>query len=91
MNKEAAWDLIDDLREEVAALRPKWTKEPPTKPGWHWARFKNNQVLELVEVGALMHGKAVVFRHGADRAKTAEDFDLWAGPIETPPLPEEVK
>ena len=77
----------------LTALRPTWTKEPPTKLGWYWARVAqpltdagSTMVVEVLHphlTGAL-HASVPGWDAGAD----LQDFDLWAGPLEAPPLPE---
>ncbi len=91
-------DAHAGCKKEIERLHSalKWTTAPPTKPGWYWVRwgerFEKAGSVECFwiwqERGAWRYGE------GAEIAFMAEPhFDLWAGPIEAPPLlelPEEV-
>ena len=57
----AAWNtLLRHLR---------WTKEPPTEPGWYW--FRNLSKPQIVHLNGVKDRKP----HPADE---------WAGPIQEP-------
>jgi hypothetical protein len=62
-----------------------WTREPPTKPGWYWAYDQINDPV-LVRVDE----KSVVWTLDWDRGLPVFSYNLWAGPIEAPSLPETV-
>lgn len=91
--------LVRALRaERLKAAQPKWTKEPPTKPGCYWARQKrasgpaNNLppiVPQMVEVTEWDAASLVAWTAGCDAQAPLSDFDLWFGPLEAPPLPED--
>lgn len=69
----------------------KWTKEPPTVPGWYWgirAHAEPRPEPEFVKLA--MHpepGDFRVLRAGDDQEYERDDFDLWCGPITPPALP----
>lgn len=57
----AAWNTLP---------RPlRWTKEPPTEPGWYW--FRNLSKPQIVHLNGVKNRKP----HPADE---------WAGPIQEP-------
>lgn len=68
----------------------KWTTEPPTKPGWYWARpgpkwtDRETQAVQVMSIGSTR----LVSAPGCDGFTDLDYYDLWAGPIEAPPLPE---
>jgi hypothetical protein len=75
-----------------------WTKTPPTKPGWYWAKQKRASgpanalpkiEAEPVEVvtNPFNAEELEVYITGSDMSADLNDFYLWAGPIEAPPLP----
>lgn len=76
------------LRRELEALRPQWTKVPPTKPGGYWV-YHDVAGLELVQIYE-EGGVPRLIRGGEGHALSdvAKYFTYWAGPIEAPPLPD---
>lgn len=84
--------LVRALRaERLKAAQPKWTKEPPTKPGCYWAKARVLKSPVMLTVNLDAEGKLYGVYMDADGTYTHRDlraFDLWAGPIEAPPLPE---
>ncbi len=54
-----------------------WTTEPPTKPGWYWFWHADSDSIEPKYVA------------GNEQWVRGPMYDrnLWAGPIEAPPLP----
>lgn len=50
----------------------RWTKEPPTKPGWYWVRFDKEEI-RMLEIRR-------------SELKTIQKFTEWewAGPIPEP-------
>ena len=73
--KDSAIEAWNDLPR---ALR--WTKEPPTEPGYYW--FINEEVEGIIQICNSVKGLYVMY-HGND-----EEWDLpegeWAGPIQEP-------
>lgn len=74
----------------------KWTKEPPGKPGWYWARRDGDsgKVLGAPSVVRVRSGDRtfdpLVAEHcgvDADEVSELSEFDLWCGPLQPPPLP----
>jgi hypothetical protein len=94
MDEDEALSLIGGYLDEAlaayeASVTPRWTREPPTKPGWYWAARRNErgeQATEAVHITVVFKHTAVACAGGVNRA--VGDFDLWAGPIEAAPLPE---
>lgn len=64
----------------------KWTKEPPTKPGWYWVRIDGE--IETVRVGQNPDRSFFVYINGSEYVRSLQDFDSWAGPVEAPRSPE---
>lgn len=58
----------------------RWTKEPPTEPGFYW--FRNEEVEGIIQICNSVKGLYVMY-HGND-----EEWDLpegeWSGPIQEP-------
>jgi hypothetical protein len=83
-------DKVRTFQTRLTAA-PQWTTDPPKVPGWYWARRYNNrgpiERPEVVEVHANMQWADDT--EGCSRP--LEHFDLWAGPIEAPPLPPSAK
>ncbi len=72
-----------------------WTTTPPTKPGWYWV-WHQVAGIQVAHVFVQSDADDLVVSTGSDgvslpHAIRKEYFTLWAGPIEAPPLPEEVK
>ena len=68
----------------------KWTTEPPTKPGWYWARYDGCypvciQVAARAVLTDSSYSKFFV-RVNHDLSQSDLDFDQYCGPI---PEPEE--
>jgi hypothetical protein len=79
--------LMDDERQRLlhrTPAAPQWTKTPPTQAGWYWA--KQGGRIEVVEAFENVREVACV-GYGPALVPTSQ-FDLWAGPISPPPLPE---
>ena len=76
-NKDCPADIgiiHEDVEEAAhrwnAMPRPlRWTKEPPTEPGWYW--FRNMSKPQIVHLNGVKNRKP----HPADE---------WAGPIQEP-------
>ncbi len=62
-----------------AITTPQWTTEPPTKPGWYWARQKDKDPSPVWFDGYEVWT--------VDQKKSADAFDLWCGPIHPPEVP----
>lgn len=68
-----------------------WTTEPPTEPGWYWARHANQKRLPgaiVVEIGAGLDGGLYAYpagegHHGWDM----QMFTHWLGPLPVPAPP----
>jgi len=67
----------------------KWTKEPPTKPGWYWVKGKYDRW--PIEISRNRNGDLSVNCNEGDYSipeyKSMRRIELWSGPI---PEPEEV-
>ncbi len=92
MSRFSTHEILDEMDAEAA--KRKWTTEPPTKPGWYWARTVGDKTKTLNVVQVVLGdfyrkaGSLEVLTSGWDKPEQLSDFDLWAGPIEAPPLPE---
>ena len=65
----------------------KWSKEPPTEPGWYWWKMGDvsNPMLEVVK----LEWNSCYYRLGTRQYYSAHElYGDWAGPI---PQPEESK
>lgn len=78
---------IAELKAQLAAKSPQWTRTRPTRAGWYWARV--NGVVCTVEVYAPYRNKLQVTMPQGPTLDIYEldHFDLWC-PIEAPPLPD---
>jgi hypothetical protein len=84
-----------DYAQGLEHRRQVWTKTPPTKPGWYWARAARGMSME----GEIMPVRVYDFAlrvprvevPGWDAGADIEAFDLWAGPIEAQPLPKDAE
>jgi hypothetical protein len=85
-DKETGFDTYVRQRRELEALRPRWTKTPPTKPGWYWALAAKWHMVEVLERDAKL--RAFQHEYGEETEYDMAAFDGWAGPIEAPPVPE---
>ena len=58
--------------------KPKWTTEPPTKPGWYWRRWvdRGNDYVGQNETYHLENGF---------HAPSGSYLEWWPVPIEEPP------
>jgi hypothetical protein len=70
-----------------------WTREPPTtkNPGWYWVRMGDQTMMVLVSFPRDLTKRMGAVHFDADGDPwpiTFASVDLWAGPIEAPPLPE---
>ena len=82
--------LIDELarRSELFSIKPDWTKDKPTKPGFYWTSMGG--ALGLVY---LVGGDEYIVsgdKRFYNRDATGE-LEWWMGPIEEPIPPEEDK
>ncbi len=89
--------VVQSLKQEQA-----WTKTPPTQPGWYWARsitsFLGTDPGQIAAVYVLIEPNwrnnvttPMAYLPGWEVAEVfTECFDLWSGPIQPPPLPEEM-
>jgi hypothetical protein len=68
---------------------PQWTRTPPTRPGFYWARPGAKWTAQPVNATEWGPGELVAWSPGCDSQTGLDYYDLWAGPIEAPPLPEE--
>jgi hypothetical protein len=75
----------------------KWTREPPTKPGWYWYKHYNYEG-EQHDVVVIMQNKKHLYANlmqiHLGRRKLSEfiksfHVKAWAGPIQEPTEPEE--
>lgn len=81
---------IRQLVGEIQRLRLTWTKEPPTKPGWYWARETPKQLIPTGKYYLLsLVGRSPFLKleSAHDQAGYKCDINLynigeWAGPIE---------
>lgn len=72
------------VRRWNALPRPlRWTKEPPTAPGFYWNHSKKYKTKEVVHVFE-QYGKLYMFFHGNEVEKELSPDDEWAGPIQEP-------
>jgi hypothetical protein len=76
--------VIEEVGLSGKTPGPQWTSTPPTQPGWCWARHRVTLQAEAV----LSAGPGRVLRAGGEGWGSTSEFDLWAGPIEAPPLPD---
>lgn len=71
-----------------------WTKEPPTEPGWYWARTKQEypRVAMVYVDGAapFLEMKASLEWGGSPSSHIGRPYHVWqwAGPIPQPTEPE---
>ncbi len=74
---------------QTMAIKLAWTKEPPTKPGWYWAHFDGDQstAAQIVYFADILYREVCIA--GSDIHEEFAAFDLWSGPIEPPPVPED--
>ena len=90
-NKDCPADIgiIHEDVEEAAHIwnslpRPlRWTKEPPTEPGWYWNRSKKYKTKSVVQVFE-QFGKLYMFYPGSEVEEELSTDDEWAGPIQEP-------
>jgi hypothetical protein len=88
--EEAVRDLIAEVRRLRAPA--KWSKEPPTEPGFYWAFGMGHPPrAEPVEVVVHHSGKLVMNILGWDDGGGAMEAYLWGPRLEAPPLPSEEK
>lgn len=77
------------VRRWNALPRPlRWTKEPPTEPGYYWYEEDHENQPVYVFRGAPLHGKTTLyaqfFGEGDVVHKVSEMSGKWAGPIQEP-------
>lgn len=99
--KEGIWDAVIyeseldgtllNVVESTCCLNARpvlWTNESPIRPGFYWARPTFMKWITPVHVVAHLNGDIDVGVPGHIEDYKLADFDLWAGPIEAPQMPE---
>ena len=76
--------------DEIEAAQPKWTREPPTKPGWYG--YTSGTVVEVLDIQPEAPEDAFIIAWPPDYADhSLADLcgGLWLGPIPEPQKKEE--
>jgi hypothetical protein len=84
--EQHAANHVAKLIEAYVGGRQTWTRDPPTNPGWYWAR--RHPLSDPEAVLLLQAGRWIVLNALSDDCRP-DDFELWCGPLSPPPLPAE--
>lgn len=69
-----------------AKTSSQWTREPPTAPGWYWAKLRAEE-LGVMPVWFAGLNKVVLAPGIRVNEIGVDNFDSWCGPITPPELP----
>ena len=73
-----------------------WTEAMPTVEGFYWLKFDFSEDFDIVKVIEDGGGRLQVYRFYHDDYEAVEDVAIcgswpkWLGPLETPPIKEDV-
>lgn len=73
------------MAEELQVKAGKWQRDPPTKPGWYWARPDLSAPPEVLRVLQKWGGKMIFYCWRRVQCEDLTAYDWWySEPIEPP-------